>query len=628
MGAPLDPDGLRWLDDALDRARASLLDRRGDAGHWRGELSSSALSTSTAVAALAGAAGALPGGSPERADLEELAGRGRAWLAANPSPDGGFGDTTDSPSNLSTTALAWMALGPGLGLPSDDAVDRAWTRADRWLRDALDGARPDSTRLAAALEEIYGEDRTFAVPILSACTIGGAFAEDPDPWRVVRPLPFEVAALPQGLFRFLGLPVVSYALPALIAIGQGIAHHRPSGNPVARLLRRALAPRTLRVLTGIQPENGGFLEATPLTSFVTLSLVAIGHVDHPVVSRGLSFLRASVRADGSWPIDTDLATWGTTLSVGALGADFEGADRINGWLLDQQHTERHPFTGAAPGGWAWTDLPGGVPDADDTPGALLALRLLEGETPSAAARAAAAAGLRWLIDLQNRDGGIPTFCRGWGRLPFDQSCADLTAHVLRAFDAWDGALGGAADTDLGRRMERARARAVGFLVRRQSPDGSWTPLWFGNQEHPEKLNPLYGTSRVLRAAGVRVSGGAAADWRAALERGAEWLRSAQGADGGFGGAPGLTASVEETGLALEALVDLVEAGLGDAEDLDRVRRAARWLAERTDGGQRFPRSPIGLYFAQLWYHEELYPVVFTVSALGAARRLLEQPSRE
>jgi len=428
MGAPLDPDGLLWLDDALGRARASLLDRRGDAGHWRGELSSSALSTSTAVAALAGAAGALPVGSPERADLQGLAERGRAWLAANPSPDGGFGDTTDSPSNLSTTALAWMALGPGLGLPADEAVERAWTRADGWLREALGGARPDSTRLAAALEEIYGEDRTFAVPILAACTIGGAFAEDPDPWRVVRPLPFEVAALPQGLFRFLGLPVVSYALPALIAIGQGIAHHRPSRNPVARLLRRALAPRTLRVLTGIQPENGGFLEATPLTSFVTLSLVAIGEVQHQVVSRGLSFLRASVRADGSWPIDTDLATWGTTLSVGALGAGFEGAERIKGWLLDQQHTVRHPFTGAAPGGWAWTDLPGGVPDADDTPGALIALRLLEGDTPSPGARAAAAAGLRWLVDLQNRDGGIPTFCRGWGRLPFDQSCADLTAH--------------------------------------------------------------------------------------------------------------------------------------------------------------------------------------------------------
>ena len=39
--------------------------------------------------------------------------------------------------------------------------------------------------------------------------------------------------------------------------------------------------------------------------------------------------------------------------------------------------------------------------------------------------------LDWLIHLQNRDGGWPTFCRGWGALPFDRSGCDLTAHVLR-----------------------------------------------------------------------------------------------------------------------------------------------------------------------------------------------------
>ena len=43
------------------------------------------------------------------------------------------------------------------------------------------------------------------------------------------------------------------------------------------------------------------------------------------------------------------------------------------WLLAQQYRAEHPYTHAKPGGWAWTPLPGGVPDADDTPGALLAL---------------------------------------------------------------------------------------------------------------------------------------------------------------------------------------------------------------------------------------------------------------
>ena len=76
-----------------------------------------------------------------------------------------------------------------------------------------------------------------------------------------------------------------------------------------------------------------------------------------------------------------------------------------------------------------------MPDADDTPGALLALLQL-GTVESADARSRGIAGVRWLLDLQNRDGGIPTFCRGWGALPFDRSSPDLTAHTLRAWSAW------------------------------------------------------------------------------------------------------------------------------------------------------------------------------------------------
>ena len=37
--------------------------------------------------------------------------------------------------------------------------------------------------------------------------------------------------------------------------------------------------------------------------------------------------------------------------------------------------------------------------------------------------------------------------------------------------------------------------------------------------------------------------------------------------------------------------------------------------ESTAGGTRFDPSPIGLYFAQLWYAEKLYPLIFTVGAL-------------
>src|SRR5947208_3480096 len=83
------------------------------------------------------------------------------------------------------------------------------------------------------------------------------------------------------------------ALPALIALGQCVHHHRPPWNPLTRCTRWLARKRTLRVLESIQPSNGGFLEATPLTSFVTLSLASIGQGDHPVARKGVQFIVAS-----------------------------------------------------------------------------------------------------------------------------------------------------------------------------------------------------------------------------------------------------------------------------------------------------------------------------------------------
>src|SRR5207253_7825297 len=125
------------------------------------------------------------------------------------------------------------------------------------------------------------------------------------------------------------------------------------------------------------------------------------------------------------------------------------------WLLACQHTERHAFTGADPGGFGWSDLSGAVPDADDTPGALIALEHL-GAARGNADMIQWAAG--WLLRLQNRVGGWPTFCRGWGKLPFDRSGADLTAHVLRAIPKRLAFSDGTITID--RRMQPPRSPAI------------------------------------------------------------------------------------------------------------------------------------------------------------------------
>jgi len=873
------------LRSAYETARDLLLaECRSDGDgpvHWTGELSTSALSTATAVMALQ----MVRQGGRDASDygiggsFDALIRGGLDWLNSHQNEDGGWGDTVKSLSNISTTMLA-HAVFHATGTADDEAFRETVAKAKQYIDDA--GGVP-------AVVKRYGKDKTFSVPILTHCALAGLVD-----WGKITPLPFELSCVPARFYAAVKMPVVSYALPALIAIGQVRYHFRPTWNPITRVLRRLAIRPSLRVLERIQPPNGGFLEAAPLTSFVTMSLAGMGLVDHVVVQRAVRFLAESVRPDGSWPIDTNLATWTTTLSINALKDDVpdELVDGLADWLLGQQYKETHPYTNAAPGGWAWTNLPGGVPDADDTPGAVLALQQLQanaercretrsrslspesgdvsraadgfggegrgegvletgpltptlsqaieshdeskplagerepgqtpdgnglpsphqnvversndtrsrslspesgdvsraedgfggegrgegaletvpltptlshaieshdeskplagerepGQTPDGNAllecrpdqaprrsgkdapdatnalpeRRRAWSGLqeaqhnavRWLLDLQNRDGGFPTFCRGWGTLPFDRSSPDITAHCLRGILV--------ATPEAGRlkrffgdrgqylvklRIERGApireaqslSKGLGFLKRAQRPDGSWLPLWFGNQYGHDDGNPVYGTSRVLMAyrdLGLMDAPEAqrAAAWLAAVQEGGEranqnspapcvtgsasespgagtgrasgtrqpvqalparssrpspregeeagsndggprearpTLRDADSSLGsqpsalspprGWGGDAGIAPSVEETALAAEVLLDY-------PAFRENAFGGIRWLIERVEDGSVCEPSPIGFYFARLWYFESLYPLIFAVSALRRALEIADPPT--
>src|SRR5688500_11062390 len=96
-------DALRArLERARDMAVAALIQERDPLAGWTGELSASALSTATAVTALT----IVSRGDRATADrLRETIRRGYTWLIRNQNSDGGWGDTTRSISNISTTAL-------------------------------------------------------------------------------------------------------------------------------------------------------------------------------------------------------------------------------------------------------------------------------------------------------------------------------------------------------------------------------------------------------------------------------------------------------------------------------------------------------------------------------------------
>ena len=165
------------------------------------------------------------------------------------------------------------------------------------------------------------------------------------------------------------------------------------------------------------------------------------------------------------------------------------------------------------------------------------------------------------------------------------------------------------------RTQKALQGGLEFLAKSQQPDGSWIPLWFGNQYAPDDVNPTYGTARVLRSLTVMSKQQPSLRALAARlsARAIEWLVRSQNSDGGWGGAPGIRSSIEESALAVEAL------GAARQFNVPRASVALEagtdWLLERIETGQWTQPSPIGFYFAKLWYYERLYPLIFTVGAL-------------
>lgn len=718
----------------LNGLRTELLNERVKEGYWEGKLSPSSLSTATAVSAIS--ATLIQMSTDQSLDVEAeqsdqfkaAASKGIQALQNQQNTDGGFGDTDRSHSNIATSYLVLAASSLARQAIGESLPSHQTEKLEEYI---------EKTGAFEALKERYGTDKTFVVPILTNLAIAGIV-----PWDEVPALPFEAAAFPQSMYRLLRMPVVSYAVPALVAIGQIRHYHGPKAFFPVRWIRSRLINRTMSVLLRMQPQSGGFLEATPLTAFVVMSLAATGRSQCQVSKNGLEFLLDSMDEDGLWPIDTNLATWVTSLSMHALSCDPEDdgtwcTDSLIQWHLSCQHLNRHPFTGAEPGGWGWSDLSGAVPDSDDTPAAILALsearrwRTQDNDEMKAAIERA----VRWLELLQNRNGGWPTFCRGWGKLPFDRSSNDLTAHAMRALLAASAILDRKPDKTS---LDRARR----FLINHQQSDGSWLPLWFGNQDREDESNPIYGTAKVLAAAVHFLDD-------SAVDRATNYLICQQNHDGGWGGGPSLTqwleqsessasngerprvgkisatvSSIEETALALDSLLTVANArqvelttqtdtvnrfketreslaagkenqqhprpiteenqqndvgstkrssspspeskdptpqpiptkggtivkvsaetienkpasriteeskGL-EAQDAvtdalcESIIRGTNFLIDGLESGRHRVAWPIGFYFAKLWYHEKLYPYVFSASALGKFLRLSSKAS--
>jgi squalene-hopene/tetraprenyl-beta-curcumene cyclase len=587
------------LEKQLSVLTAQLIGEQNSDGFWTGRVASSALSTAVALVVLK---------LDKDQNNEKRIFSGLQWLHDNVNKDGGYGDTPESASNVSSSLLCYASLSFCQIKGKDNKP--VLKGIENYLVEQ--GILFTTQNLTSSVLKYYGKDFTFSVPILSMLALCEVLTDEV--YQYIPQLPFEFTLLPASLYRFFNLQVVSYAVPALIAVGIFIFKKRKKHNPLSKYYRNRCIVPAMKKLTAMLPESGGFLEAIPLTGFVSMCLIASGMQENAVVNKGIKFIKNQQRTDGSWPIDTDLSTWVTTLSVKSLGDRLQNTlpeksvDTLRKHLLDIQYKEKHSFNGALPGGWGWTNYSGSVPDSDDTPGAIIALLGMYKGSPQEIN--AIVEGCKWLVDLQNSDGGIPSFCKGWGRLPFDSSCADLSGHtllaLLKAIDILENNL----DVKTLRSFQIGTTKILDYLEKHQYKEGYWLPLWFGNQLTDDKKNPVYGTAKVLTYIEDCLSlGSLNFHMKERLEKMASsatgYLQLQQNSDGSWGGHHGIKGSIEETALSICAMAK---------RDKTKCLKGFQWLEnEYSSGGLQ--ASPIGLYFATLWYDEKMYPLIYYIEAL-------------
>jgi squalene-hopene/tetraprenyl-beta-curcumene cyclase len=302
--------------------------------------------------------------------------------------------------------------------------------------------------------------------------------------------------------------------------------------PWKPLRRRALREAKSWMLNHIE-RTEGLAAIYPAMMNSIFALMALGHgTDDPLTWREIKeFSRFEIEEGDTIRMQPCVSpVWDTCIAMVALEeaglpADHPALVKAADWMLSKQVLGPGDWQvknkDAEPGGWAFEFRNDFYPDVDDTAFVLMALQRVKYPDPKRM-EGAIRRGIQWLLSMQNRDGGWGAFDRDNDQkflcnIPFadhnamiDPSTADVTARVVECL----GRFGWPAE-------HPAIQRAVNFLLKDQSGDGSWFGRW--------GVNYVYGTSGVLRA--LETVSLTARDY---CQRAVVWLRTVQKADGSFG----------------------------------------------------------------------------------------------
>ncbi len=659
----------KGVTSALDRAVNALLARQNSVGWWVGEDEANCTLDSEYIFFLHYTG--LIGRPHYQEKMRRLANRIRGQQRA----DGTWAIHYDGPGEISCTTESYFAL----KLAGDSADAPHMQRAREWIRKQ---GGPLKARVLTRIQlALMGQMDWRACPALPiqlmfapkasrfniyeisywarACTVPLAILCD---HRRSLTLPKEKGI--QELFPADSVPVDLAARERADVFSwknffiQGDRFLKWADKKNLSPFRRTALRRAERWIRKHQDPSGDWGGIFPAIVNSLMALHVRGmSVEDDVFKRGLQALErfeihdsshsAGVSAKGDPKDEVHIQpcvspVWDTAWSVLALSEarvphEHDAIRRATDWLAKMQIRRRGDWRvkcpGLKPGGWAFQFYNDRYPDTDDS--SVVLMGLLNGPDTSHERREVFKRGVRWVLGLQNADGGWGAFERDvdddiYNEILYndeknmlDPSTADVTGRVLECL----GYCGIGPD-------DPVVARAIAFLRRDQgiggegglfgtlSPEGSWWGRW--------GVNYVYGTWSVLR--GLAAIGLPLTD--PMIVRAADFIEKRQNADGGWGEScityrPGMANDVFRSTASQTAwgVLGLIAAGRSQSE---QVRRGVEWLLahqrgahEALNGDLWFEREFTGTGFPNAFYlRYHYYAIYFPILALAAYRNAL------
>ncbi|MGG3470960.1 squalene--hopene cyclase [Neobacillus pocheonensis] len=372
------------------------------------------------------------------------------------------------------------------------------------------------------------------------------------------------------------------------------------------------------MLDHLEPDGTlySYYSCTFLMIFALLSL-GFKKTD-PVITKAVEGIRAMKCEINGFPHMqyTTANVWNTSLiSYTLQSAGVQPEDQMvtnaNRYLLTRQHTKfgdwviHNPST--LPGGWGFSDINTINPDVDDTTASLRSIsRILPTEL------ATWERGIRWVLSMQNDDGGWAGFEKNANTKVFellpiekgeflltDPSCADITGRTLEFFGNY---------TNLPKDHTSIK-KGIKWLLKNQEGDGSWYGRW--------GICYLYGTW-------ASITGLLAVDVpksHQAIQAAVKWLLTIQNADGGWGESchsdskkayvPLRASTLTHTAWALDALITISE------KPTTTIEKGIKYLLESLEKDDWTTAYPKGQGMAGGFYiHYHSYRYIFPLLALS------------